>query len=144
MISQLVVTRHGEKDRMSDVKGTRQQDWECLEVKGEECVRVEDRLDEPRWATIEDGGPARTLLPSPAGPSTRDASEVTRAATVRMTSHCGKEIADTHVEMPTSQLAPQVGWEGELQEEGTKGKRCSPIKFFTKVQVEEDFAPRSS
>lgn len=23
-----------------------------------------------------------------------------------------------------------MGWEGELQEEGTKGKRCSPIKFF--------------
>ena len=27
MISQLVVTGDGEKDRMSDVKGTRLQDW---------------------------------------------------------------------------------------------------------------------
>ena len=43
-------------------------------MKGEEgwYSGCEDRAGQPPPATIEDEGPARTLLPSPAGPSTAE------------------------------------------------------------------------
>ena len=63
-----------------------------------------------------------------------------------MTSHCGKEIAYTHVgNAPGSSWPHRWGREGKLQEEGTKGtkgKGCSPIKFFYKSASGRGFCPK--